>query len=62
MHNISDFIIGIRNNYTIHRILMGLKLKEFVFNKGITLDIGGEYKSSYEDNWNIDKNLLYHLD
>ena len=62
MNNIFDFIIGIRNNYTIHRILMGLKLKEFVFNKGITLDIGGEYKSSYEDNWNIDKNLLYHID
>jgi hypothetical protein len=38
MYNISDFIIRIRNNYTYHRIIMGLILKEFIFSKYITLE------------------------
>ncbi len=62
MNKIVNFILGIKQKYTIHRILMGQKLSDFEFSEGFTVDVGGEIKSSYEDLWKIDKESFYYID
>jgi len=62
MNKTVNFILGIKQKYTIHRILMGQKLSDFQFADGLTIDVGGEIKSSYEDLWKTDKKSFYYID